>query len=80
MQFTIRNIPPELDFALRSKAKEEDKIINQTAIEALLRGFGLGPKVAKSRDVSFLLGTWDSDPEVERALKDQRTIDLELWT
>lgn len=79
MQYTLRNVPPELDSALRTKAKEEEKSLNQATIDALLQAFGLKREPAKRRDLSFLVGSWDSDPEVEKALEDQRKIDPELW-
>lgn len=39
-----------------------------------------GLKTKMKRDISFLIGTWDSDPKVEKALEDQRKIDPELWS
>ena len=38
MQYTIRNIPAEVDRALRKKAKAEGTSINQAALDALRRG------------------------------------------
>lgn len=80
MQYTLRNVPPVLDSALRTAAEKEEKSLNQVAIEALMRAFGLRREEAPRRDVSFLVGSWDADPEVEKALEDQRRIDPELWT
>ena len=80
MQYTIRNIPPELDSVLRSEAKKKDKSLNQVTVEALMRAFGLEGSDAPRRDISFLVGSWDDDPEVESALEAQRQIDSELWS
>ena len=80
MQYTLRNIPPELDSLLRSRAKEEDKSLNQVTIEALMQAFGLGRRKTPQRDIRFLVGSWDNDPEVEKALEEQRRIDPELWS
>jgi len=41
MQYTIRNVPNYLDAALRVSAREQGKSLNEVAIEALARGFGL---------------------------------------
>ena len=30
-------------------------------------------------DLDFLFGAWVKDPEVEKAIAEQRTIDEELW-
>jgi len=38
MQYTIRNVPKTLDEALRRAAREQDKSLNEVAIEALARG------------------------------------------
>lgn len=80
MQYTLRNIPPELDSVLRSAAKEEDKSLNQVAIDALMRAFGLRKAATPRRNIDFLVGSWDADPDVEKALEEQRKIDPELWT
>lgn len=79
MQYTIRNIPPRLDRAIREQAKREGKSLNETTIEALLRAFGLSGERVRHRDVSDLVGTWVEEPEVEEALRDQRQIDESIW-
>jgi hypothetical protein len=49
MQYTIRNVPDYLDAALRVSAREQGKSLNEVAIKALARGFGLGqPKSASA--------------------------------
>jgi plasmid stability protein len=79
MQYTLRNIPPILDEALRSRARDEGKSLNEVAIETLLAGVGLAGEPVKRRDLSDIAGTWADDPEVTEALEDQRRIDPELW-
>lgn len=80
MKYTIRNIPPELDSVLRSEAEKKGKSLDQVIVEALMRAFGLDGSDALRRDIGFLVGSWDGDPEVERALEAQRQIDSELWS
>jgi len=79
MQYTLRNIPPHLDQALREKANREYKSLNEVAIEALSKALGLTERPIKFRDLSTLAGSWQNDGEIAQALAEQRTIDAELW-
>jgi plasmid stability protein len=79
MQYTIRNIPEYLDAALRTSARQEGKSLNEVAVQALVRGAGLGNLPSRKRDLSDLAGTWREDPEFDRALATQHAIDEELW-
>jgi len=42
MQYTLRNVPAELDEALRARARRTGKSLNEVAIEALRRDMGGG--------------------------------------
>ena len=79
MQYTIRNVPNYLDAALRVSAREQGKSLNEVAIEALARGFGLGQARVRQRDLSDIAGSWRKDPAVERALAAHDTVDEEMW-
>ena len=79
MQYTIRNVPDYLDAALRDAAREYGKSLNEVAIEALARGFGLGDAQVRQRDLSDIAGSWRKDPAFERALAAQDTVDEEMW-
>jgi len=79
MQYTIRNIPGHLDAALRRKAREQGKSLNEVTIEALARGAGVSGEQTRQRDLSDIAGTWREDPEFDRALADQDVIDGKLW-
>jgi plasmid stability protein len=79
MQYTIRNVPNYLDAALRVSAREQGKSLNEVAIEALARGFGLGQARVRQRDLSDIAGSWRKDPAFERALAAQDTVDEEMW-
>ncbi len=79
MQYTIRNVPDYLDAALRVSAREQGKSLNEAAIEALARGFGLGDSRVRQRDLSDIAGSWRKDPAFERALATQDTVDEEMW-
>lgn len=79
MQYTLRNVPPLLDEALREKAREEGKSLNEVTIEALLVGVGLAGQPVKRRDLSDIAGSWVDDPATDEILQEQRRIDPELW-
>lgn len=80
MQYTIRNVPKNLDQALRRQAHRENKSLNQVVLEALMRALGLMDEPVRHRDLSDVGGTWVDDPETERALAEQRRVDPDLWT
>jgi hypothetical protein len=79
MQYTIRCVPDYLDTALRVSAREQGKSLNEVAIEALARGFGLGKAQLRQRDLSDIAGSWRNDPAFDRALAAQDTVDEEMW-
>lgn len=79
MQYTLREIPPTVDTELRRRAKTEGKSLNTVAIEALTRGAGLGETPLRQRDLGDIAGTWQEDPEFDRAIEEQDQIDERLW-
>jgi hypothetical protein len=79
MQYTLRNIPPEVDRALREKARREGRSLNDVAIEALRRMLEIGPGELRHRDLSDVVGTLKSDSALDEALESQRKIDPDLW-
>jgi hypothetical protein len=82
MQYTLRNIPKAVDQALRRKAKESGRSLNDVAIESLALGAGVptNGKKRKRRDWSDFVGTYVKDPGFEQAMKEQdEQIDLEKW-
>jgi len=78
MQYTIRNVPDYLDAALRVSAREQGKSLNEVAVEALARGFGLGDGRVRQRDLSDIAGSWKKDAAFERAIAAQDTVDEEM--
>lgn len=79
MQYTIRNLPMQLDRAIRERARHENKSLNEVTIEALLRAFGMQGDPLPTRDLSDVVGTWQEDPEMEQVFAEQRRVDPELW-
>jgi hypothetical protein len=79
MQYTLRNVPKELDRALRQRARRESKSLNEVALEAIAQGLGIAETPVVRRELSDLAGSWQDDPEFYSALADQHRIDPELW-
>lgn len=79
MQYTVRNIPDQLDKELRRRAREQGKSLNEVALEAMARGVGHVAEPVRFRDLSAIAGTWKEDPEFAKAIADQNAIDPDLW-
>jgi hypothetical protein len=79
MQYTLRDIPAILDSELRRRARTEGKSLNSVAIEALVRGAGLGETPLRQRDLGDVAGTWEEDQGFDEVIADQDRIDEDLW-
>jgi hypothetical protein len=79
MQYTLRGVPPIVDLELRRRAKAEGKSLNTVAIEALVRGSGLGESPVRQRDLGDVAGTWQEDRDFDQAVADQDRVDERLW-
>lgn len=78
MQYTLRNIPPELDRMLKARAKKLGKSVNQVALEALAQSVGTPLKRRSLRDMP---GSWSKREaaEFDCFLAQERRVDPELW-
>jgi len=79
MQYTIRNIPQNLDAALRTAARKRGKSLNEVAIDALARGVGISGESRPQRDLRDIAGSWHKDAAFDSALAAQDTVDEEMW-
>jgi hypothetical protein len=79
MQYTLRNVPASVDALLRRRARAEGKSLNEVALDALVRGVGLGEQPLKQRDLADVAATWRADKASDEALADQRRVDPDLW-
>ena len=79
MQYTIRAVPEEIDRALRQRARRESKSLNAVVIDALARGLALEAAPARHTDLDHLVGTWQEDPDFDRAVAEFERIDDESW-
>jgi|GEM_PF-300106 len=78
IQYTLRQIPPALDDALREKSRQEGKSMNQTAIETLFSGLAREGVVILHRDLDFMVGSWVEDPAFDEAIREQDSVDAKL--
>lgn len=80
IQYTVRDIPAELDRALRIRMREEGVSLNTVLREALVRGSGLGAQPIINHDFDDLAGKWARDEVCEDVLEEMRTdLDPDLW-
>ena len=79
MQYTIRAVPDEIDRALRQRARRESKSLNAVVIDALARGLALDAAQPRHTDLDDLVGTWQEDPDFDRAVAEFDRIDDESW-
>lgn len=76
IQYTIRNIPPEVDRALKRKAKLTRKSLNQVVVDEL------STSVAKAREATsfdWLFGSMGPDAEFDKAIADLSKVDKDFW-
>lgn len=78
IQYTLRSVPAALDRALRTKAEQERKSLNEVVIEVLRLGVGM-PAGELYHDLDHIIGTWKDDPAFHEAIADQDRVDEEMW-
>ena len=80
MQYTIRSVPKGVDQALRRRARQARKSLNEVVIDALASAVGLpaGPAL-RHRDFGDVAGAWEPDEATDAALAEQRRVEPGLW-
>jgi plasmid stability protein len=81
---TVRNLPPTVARTIRERASKEGISTNKAVISLLEEATGRKrPRSAAPvhRELDALAGAWsrEESADFERALREQRTIDPELW-
>ena len=79
LQYTVRNVSPRVDRALRKKAAERGVSLNTVLVQALESEAGERGQPRPHDDLDDLFGTWVHDPAVDRALAAQRKVDPKDW-
>jgi len=76
---TIRNLPPSVAEALEREKRRRGESLNQTVIDLLSQGLGVG--ATRSNGLAALAGTWSEDDfrRFEEAVAPFEEVDPELW-
>ena len=81
IQYTIRNIPPEVDRVIRKRASRTGKSFNQTVVDLLtLQTFG-SATIKNEASFEWLFGKGKDllDESFDAAISDLSKIDKKLW-
>ena len=78
-QYTIRNVPASVDRALRKRAAEQGRSLIAILLAAIASAASVAREPRTYADLDHLIGTWVPDPDTDRALVDQRAVDLRDW-
>jgi hypothetical protein len=79
IQYTIRNIPPQVDKALKKRAKQSGKSFNQTVIELLsLQVLGT-TESSEENNFEWLFGRKSLDKGFDEAVEKLSHVDEKLW-
>ena len=81
---TLRGLDPDLEAALKRVAAQHGKSVNQTALDALRKGFGLVKEkrfTAVHDDLDHLFGRWSEEEfqRIQTRIDAARKVDEELW-
>lgn len=81
---TLRNVPPDVERAVRRRARDKGLSLNKAIITLLEERVGIRKRPRKGvmhHDLDHLAGTWSRKEatEFDTALGEQRRIDEELW-
>ena len=79
MQYTIRNIPKNLDQRLRDMCHERRESLNKLVVDLLASAAGLKDEPVVHHDLDELSGTWVQDPEFDKAMEVLGTVDEDMW-
>ena len=78
-QYTVRQVPPNVDRSLRQKSKHSRQSLNETIIQALTMGLGLTEEPPRFHDLDAVAGSWQEDKAFDAALAAQDQVDPKLW-
>ena len=79
---TLRNLPPHVARAITRRAAELKTSLNKAVISLLEEGLGVREvPAARYHELDELSGSWarEEAAEFEAALREQRTIDPDVW-
>jgi plasmid stability protein len=79
---TIRNVPRRLADALNRERRRTDRSLNQTVLDVLGRGLGLGDEGPRRNGLAALAGSWSEDDQsqFDAAIARFEEVDPDMWT
>lgn len=79
VQYTIRQVPEEVDTRLRELAVKEGCSLNYVVRDALANAVGAKDSPPVFHDLDELAGSWVEDEAFDEAIKAFEAVDEELW-
>jgi len=79
VQYTIRQIPEEVDAKLRELAVKESCSLNTVVLDALSRETGAAVSPLVFHDLDALAGSWVEDAAFDQAIGAFEQVDEDLW-
>ena len=79
IQYTIRNVPPDLDRVLRLRSKKNKQSFNTTVVQALRQAATPGADKPNSSDLDWFYGSGGLEEAELNSFKRQRAIDVKAW-
>ena len=78
---TIRRVESELARALDRERRRRGASLNQTVLDLLSHGLGVGPRARRSNGLGRLAGSWSAEEAArfDQAVEATEQIDQELW-
>src|SRR5471030_441227 len=67
-QYTIRSIPPKVDTALRRRAQQTGRSLNEVVVEALAKGAGVTPDETFT-DLDWFIGNNSLDASFDESME-----------
>jgi len=79
IQFTVRNVPLQVEKALKRRARSRGTSLNAVLVEALSTAAGLNGEEHRYHDLDDLFGTWVEDADFDESIRAQDQIDEAMW-
>jgi len=79
IQYTIRQVPSEVNEAVREYSVREGCSLNHAILQVLRKGSGLVGEHIAHHDLDFMANTWVADKKCDEALREFDRIDKGLW-
>ena len=78
---TVRNVPGDVAEALDAERRRRGKSLNETVIDLLSQGLGVGGADRRRNGLRRLAGTWSAREQArfEAAVAPFEKVDEELW-